>query len=154
LTVSCTSAKIAEIFNEIRFRGTEAASALPVNSKAPVKRSLSETEPDQTEHKAKKPAIAKVVDDESYARALQAEFNGLQGGARASRSGQSRTPTKSKSSTNNKGKFKSAATLSDSDGETGTKVEGAAKKRRKSKPSNGEQGEAPDTGFNRPMLLS
>lgn len=116
---------------------------------------MSETEPDQAEHKAKKPAVAKVADDESYARALQAEFNGLQGGARASRSGQAQTPTKNKTTASGKGKFKSAATLSDSDGETGPKKVGSvAKKRQKSKVASGEGGQAPDTGFNRPMLLS
>jgi hypothetical protein len=146
--------QIAEIFNEIRFRGTEAASGSSEDRKPRIKRSLSETEPDQAEHKAKKPAVAKVADDESYARALQAEFNGLQGGARASRSGQARTPTKNKTAASGKGKFKSAATLSDSDGETGVKVATVAKKRRKSKVSSGENGEVPDTGFNRPMLLS
>jgi hypothetical protein len=115
---------------------------------------LSETEPDHSEHKAKKAVVTKVADDESYARALQAEYNGLEKGGRASRSGQTRTPTKSKAASNSKSKFKSAATLSDSDGEPGAKVEGAAKKRRKVKVSSGEIGEAPDTGFNRPMLLS
>jgi len=148
------SVQIAEIFNEIRFRGAEAASGSHVDRKPQIKRSLSETEPDQVEHKAKKPATGKVADDESYARALQAEFNGMQGGSRASRSGQARTPTKNKPAANGKGKFKSAATLSDSEEETGVKVEKVAKKRRKIKASTGENGEVPETGFNRPMLLS
>lgn len=96
------------------------------------------------------------MDDESYARALQAELNGISRGARTSRSGQAGTPTKTKSANSSKGKYKSAAVLSGSDeeGVSGIAPGAAAKKKKRSKPATNANGEVSETGFNRPFLLS
>lgn len=103
----------------------------------------------------KRPKITgsdKPVDDESYARALQAELNGISG-SRSSRSGQTRTPTKTKGSSSSKSKYKSAAVLSGSDGE-GVASPELKKKKKRAKAIPVDGAEESNTGFNRPMLLS
>jgi hypothetical protein len=159
LPIVSSTSKIATIFNEIRSGPSDAAAhAPPDGAKPQVKRSLSDASESRPVKKAKPASTAGSADDESYARALQAELNGISRRERASRSGQTRTPTKVKGAHSSKGKYKSAAVLSGSDAE-GSAADPAGvgekkKKKKRSKSATNANGEAPDTGFNRPMLLS
>ncbi|KAH8085711.1 SWIB/MDM2 domain-containing protein [Filobasidium floriforme] len=151
-------ASIATIFNEIRSGPSEpAVHATPADGPKPQKkRSLSDASESRPVKKAKPARAVGAVDDESYARALQAELNGISRGARTSRSGQTSTPTKMKGASSSKGKYKSAAVLSGSDeeGVSGVATGKAAKKKKRSKSATDANGEVSETGFNRPFLLS